>query len=432
MAGGGQQAAASSLPSAQQLVKKKKIEVFFSPTETWYTGDVAKYHTRNDHNFHCHTVHYDDPLLPAEWREEILNLDGDGRGASKSQWRLATHHAPSQPPLAPPLQPAPRRRRRRFILKCDAAARVAAQSGDGSAVNRANEALASFKSTPARYHALWLSEKKHEARAKELAGVGGLATAEAIEKHDSMVAAAEAEEAALQGDAKAAATAVVARLRSESAELRGLAEEVQNRRGEWEAEVGAACPTPADELFSTTWSLTHDLNDPRPGKQQTYTPHYSRTRSSPPQVRNFLVKYTAVIFGGRCKKPLGVLPAGSDPATYPKSECPVCSHTVRDAKGAWSDVVVRHSGFIRCFLNRDEDQRFLDAFVRPWSKTLSDRCLQREKDIEVLMTSALGGATAAVGDAGGGGGGGGASVVAAALMDVEHGGGGEEESQHGS
>jgi hypothetical protein len=147
------------------------------------------------------------------------------------------------------------------------------------------------------------------------------------------------------------------------------------------------------------------------------------------------VKYTAVIFGGRCKKPLGVLPAGSDPATYPKSECPVCSHTVRDAKGAWSDVVVRHSGFIRCFLNRDEDQRFLDAFVRPWSKTLSDRCLQREKDIEVLMTSALGGATAAVGDAGsggGGGGGGGASVVAAALMDVEHGGGGEEESQHGS
>ena len=66
MAGGGQQAAASSLPSAQQLVKKKKIEVFFSPTETWYTGDVAKYHTRNDHNFHCHTVLYDDPLLPAE------------------------------------------------------------------------------------------------------------------------------------------------------------------------------------------------------------------------------------------------------------------------------------------------------------------------------------------------------------------------------
>ena len=138
------------------------------------------------------------------------------------------------------------------------------------------------------------------------------------------------------------------------------------------------------------------------------------------------------VHGGRCKKPLGVLPAGSDPATYPKSECPVCSHTVRDAKGAWSDVVVRHSGFIRCFLNRDEDQRFLDAFVRPWSKTLSDRCLQREKDIEVLMTSALGGATAAVGDAGSGGGGGGASVVAAALMDVEHGGGGEEESQHGS
>ena len=126
MAGGGQQAAASSLPSAQQLVKKKKIEVFFSPTETWYTGDVAKYHTRNDHNFHCHTVHYDDPLLPAEWREEILNLDGDGRGASKSQWRLATHHAPSQPPLAPPPQPAPRRRRR-FILKCDAAARVATE-----------------------------------------------------------------------------------------------------------------------------------------------------------------------------------------------------------------------------------------------------------------------------------------------------------------
>ena len=114
------------MPSAQQLVKKKKIEVFFSPTETWYTGDVAKYHTRNDHNFHCHTVHYDDPLLPAEWREEILNLDGDGRGASKSQWRLATHHAPSQPPLAPPPQPAPRRRRR-FILKCDAASRVAAR-----------------------------------------------------------------------------------------------------------------------------------------------------------------------------------------------------------------------------------------------------------------------------------------------------------------
>ena len=118
---------------------------------------------------------------------------------------------------------------------------------------------------------------------------------------------------------------------------------------------------------------------------------------------------------------------GKRPSDLPEVRMPrLQSH------GVWSDVVVRHSGFIRCFLNRDEDQRFLDAFVRPWSKTLSDRCLQREKDIEVLMTSALGGATAAVGDAGGGGGGGGASVVAAALMDIEHCGGGEEESQHGS
>ena len=146
------------------------------------------------------------------------------------------------------------------------------------------------------------------------------------------------------------------------------------------AKVGAA------DLFSTTFSLEYDREA---GKRQTYTEHYSRTRSSPPQVRNYLLKYLSIIIGGRSRKPHGALPPDSDPESYPRCGCPACSYSVRDSNGNWSDVHVRHAGFPRCYLDHNSDQVFMATIVRPWSRTLRLAEEKRRREIEELVSTSL-------------------------------------------
>ena len=159
---------------------------------------------------------------------------------------------------------------------------------------------------------------------------------------------------------------------------------------------------PASDLFSSTYNLVHDRSGK---KQQTYTAYYDKSRASAPQVRNFCQKYLTLL-GGRCKKPHGALPAGSDPDMYPKRICPACSYPARDTDGNWVDVEVRHSGHFRCFLTPEDDRSLLEAFVNPVSKTLRDAEKKRKDAIDALVSGALGGeeaapaAAAAVGEGG--------------------------------
>ena len=159
---------------------------------------------------------------------------------------------------------------------------------------------------------------------------------------------------------------------------------------------------PASDLFSSTYNLVHDRSGK---KQQTYTAYYDKSRASAPQVRNFCQKYLTLL-GGRCKKPHGALPAGSDPDMYPKRICPACSYPARDTDGNCVDVEVRHSGNFRCFLTPEDDRSLLEAFVNPVSKTLRDAEKKRKDAIDALVSGALRGeevapaAAAAVGEGG--------------------------------
>ena len=102
-----------------------------------------------------------------------------------------------------------------------------------------------------------------------------------------------------------------------------------------------------------------------------------------------MLKYLSIILGGRSRKPHGALPADSDSASYPTCSCPACSYSVRDSKGSWSDVHVRHAGFIRCYLDSTEDQKLLEAFARPWSRTLKLAEERRRQEIDDLVGTAL-------------------------------------------
>ena len=151
------------------------------------------------------------------------------------------------------------------------------------------------------------------------------------------------------------------------------------------AEVGAA------DLFSTTYSLVYNREA---GKRQTYKDYYRRTCTSPSQARNLLLKYLSIILGGRSRKPQGALSPDSDPESYPRCSCPACSYSVRDSNGNWSDVHIRHAGFVRCYLDSDSDKVFIATFVRPWSKTLRLAEEKRREEIDDLVNTALEGATA--------------------------------------
>ena len=146
----------------------------------------------------------------------------------------------------------------------------------------------------------------------------------------------------------------------------------------------------AADLFSTTYSLVYN---PEAGKRQTHTDYYRRTCTSPPQAWNLLLKYLSIILGGRSRKPQGALSPDSDPESYPRCSCPACSYSVRDSNRNWSDVHIRHAGFVRCYLDSESDKVFIATFVRPWSKTLRLAEEKRREEIDDLVNTALGGAT---------------------------------------
>ena len=263
-----------SEPNEKQIPSTRTIDASF---EQVIAAEDHLFAIKKDDNFHCHKVVYDDVTE----EPEILNLDGDGVGDEKRDFRLEVQGEGEEQPA--PALPAPAvlqiipRRRRNYRLKT----------------------------------------------AQELEGAG-------------------------------AASGV--------------------------AKVGAA------DLFSTTFSLEYDREA---GKRQTYTEHYSRTRSSPPQVRNYLLKYLSIIIGGRSRKPHGALPPDSDPESYPRCACPACSYSVRDSNGNWSDVHVRHAGFPRCYLDHNSDQVFMATIVRPWSRTLRLAEERRRREIEELVSTSL-------------------------------------------
>ena len=107
-----------------------------------------------------------------------------------------------------------------------------------------------------------------------------------------------------------------------------------------------------------------------------------------------MLKYLSIILGGRSRKPQGALSPDSDPESYPRCSCPACSYSVRDSNGNWSDVHIRHAGFVRCYLDSDSDKVFIATFVRPWSKALRLAEEKRREEIDDLVNTALEGATA--------------------------------------
>ena len=64
---------------------------------------------------------------------------------------------------------------------------------------------------------------------------------------------------------------------------------------------------------------------------------------------------------------------------------PLAATQFETANGNWSDVHIRHAGFVRCYLDSDSDKVFIATFVRQWSKTLRLAEEKRREEIDDLV-----------------------------------------------
>ena len=134
----------------------------------------------------------------------------------------------------------------------------------------------------------------------------------------------------------------------------------KNDSGEWESDLVSwktNSKAKATEVFSPTYSLSSN---------KTLTPLLKAKISGHVNMRRFVCTYVFAVFSGRdpSRRPARCLPPDANPAEYPRLLCPWCSSKKFDEKTKQLvSKEVRCYGNIRCFLQQEEDQNFLCAFL---------------------------------------------------------------------